>query len=103
MILSIVLLIFLILICGIRVINAIEDPKRDKPLDFVCLVGIIIFSILLGVLVTTLNDLSEHSEEVEKTKPTAIDVYKGKTSLRIVYEDSVAVDSTVIFKDENNK
>lgn len=102
MILSIVLLILLILICGIRVINAI-DPKRNKPLDFVCLVGIIIFSILLGVLVTTFNDLSEHSEEVEKTKPTAIDVYKGKTLLRIVYEDSVAVDSTVIFKDENNK
>jgi len=100
MIVTIILSILLILICGIRVIDAI-DSKRDKPLDFVCIVGIILFSILSGVLVTIHvgNNLSELKEEVEKTKPTAIDVYKGKTSLSVVYEDSVAVDSTVIFKD----
>lgn len=30
--------------------------------------------------------------------PTAMDVYQGKTTLEITYKDSVAVDSTVVFK-----
>ena len=31
-------------------------------------------------------------------KPTAMDVYKGKTTLEITYEDGVAIDSTVVWK-----
>ena len=31
-------------------------------------------------------------------KPSAMDVYQGKTTLQITYVDSVAVDSVVIFK-----
>lgn len=30
--------------------------------------------------------------------PTALDVYQGKTELRITYEDKVPVDSVVIYK-----
>lgn len=30
--------------------------------------------------------------------PTALDVYKGKTELRITYEGNTPVDSTVVFK-----
>lgn len=30
--------------------------------------------------------------------PTAIDVYRGKTTLEIAYRDSVAVDSVVVYK-----
>ena len=30
--------------------------------------------------------------------PTAMDVYQGKTTLEITYKDSVAVDSTAVFK-----
>ena len=30
--------------------------------------------------------------------PTAMDVYQGKTTLSITYEDGVPVDSTVVFK-----
>ena len=33
-------------------------------------------------------------------KPTAIDVYKGKTTLEITYKDGVPVDSIVVFKDK---
>lgn len=33
-------------------------------------------------------------------KPTAIDVYRGKTTLKITYVDSVAVDSVVVFKEQ---
>lgn len=31
-------------------------------------------------------------------KPTALDVYRGKTTLEITYRDSVAVDSVVVYK-----
>ena len=30
--------------------------------------------------------------------PSALDVYRGKTTLEITYRDSVAVDSTVVYK-----
>lgn len=32
------------------------------------------------------------------SNPTAIDVYEGKTTLKVTYKDSVAIDSTVVFK-----
>ena len=31
-------------------------------------------------------------------KPTAIDVYKGKTTLEITYKNGVPIDSTVVWK-----
>jgi len=31
--------------------------------------------------------------------PTAMDVYRGKTTLEIIYKDGVPVDSVVVFKD----
>lgn len=31
--------------------------------------------------------------------PSAMDVYRGKTTLKITYVDSVAVDSVVVFKE----
>lgn len=30
--------------------------------------------------------------------PTALDAYRGKTTLEITYRDSVAIDSTVVYK-----
>ena len=36
----------------------------------------------------------------ESFKPTAMDVYKGKTTLEITYKDGVPVDSAVVFKDK---
>ncbi len=30
--------------------------------------------------------------------PSALDVYRGKTTLEITYRDSVAIDSTVVYK-----
>lgn len=30
--------------------------------------------------------------------PTAIDVYRGETTLEITYRDSVAIDSVVVYK-----
>lgn len=31
-------------------------------------------------------------------KPTALDVYKGKTTLQITYKNKVPIDSTVVYK-----
>jgi len=36
----------------------------------------------------------------ESHKPTAMDVYKGKTTLEITYKDGVPIDSVVVFKDK---
>lgn len=36
--------------------------------------------------------------EIDKDTPTALDVYRGKTTLEITYRDSVAVDSVVVYK-----
>ena len=35
-----------------------------------------------------------------KNKPSAMDVYKGKTTLKITYKDGVPIDSVVVFKDK---
>ena len=35
---------------------------------------------------------------IESGTPTALDVYRGKTTLEITYRDSVAVDSVVVYK-----
>ena len=35
---------------------------------------------------------------IPKDTPTALDVYRGKTTLEITYRDSVAIDSTVVYK-----
>ena len=42
----------------------------------------------LGSLVSLIN----------YNEPTALDVYRGKTTLEITYRDSVAIDSTVVYK-----
>jgi hypothetical protein len=36
--------------------------------------------------------------KLENPKPAAIDVYRDKTTLEVTYRDSVAIDSTVVFK-----
>lgn len=33
-----------------------------------------------------------------ETRPTPLDVYRGRTTLQITYQDSVAIDSVVVYK-----
>ena len=35
---------------------------------------------------------------IESRNPTAIDVYRGKTTLEVTYKNGVAIDSAVVFK-----
>lgn len=48
--------------------------------------GVIISMLLLAVLVATFIDIP------------AIEVYRGNTTLKITYRDSVAIDSVVVYK-----
>lgn len=38
------------------------------------------------------------NDGVKAKHPTALDVYRGKTTLEITYRDSIAVDSVVVYK-----
>ena len=33
-------------------------------------------------------------------RPSAIDVYRGKTTLQVIYQDSIPVDSVVVYKNK---
>lgn len=35
----------------------------------------------------------------KETNPTAIDVYRGKTTLEVTYKDGVPIDTVVLFKE----
>ena len=58
------------------------------------IIGLIVGVIVAFVLVILLPPIH---------KPTALDVYQGKTTLEITYKDSVPIDTIVVFKDEFKK
>lgn len=63
-----------------------EDGGFNIGVSFVVM---LVITILVGV------DLFYEFEEI----PTAIDVYRGRTTLEITYRDSVAIDSVVVWKE----
>jgi hypothetical protein len=81
--------IILILICTII---AIYDNNKNAKFDVGIFLGIIL-SILMIVEVVLLSEI------LENPRPTAMDVYQGKTTLEYTIRDSVKIDSIVVFKD----
>ena len=53
--------------------------------------------VLLTIVFSCLALGSIHSIR-HYDEPTALDVYRGKTTLEITYRNSVAIDSTVVYK-----
>lgn len=51
-------------------------------------IGVIFTCILTLIIILVFN----------KKDPSAIDVYRGKTTLEITYKDSIPVDSIVVYK-----
>ena len=51
----------------------------------------IILGIIIGIVFITIGD---------DKFPTALDVYRDKTTLEITYRDSIAIDSVVVFKNK---
>ena len=59
-------------------------------------IGILILGTLAAICIYVA--LTYDGCPIQKNTPTALDVYRGKTTLEITYRDSVAVDSTVVYK-----
>lgn len=80
-----VLCIFILLIILFLGIYLICDANL-KTSSTCVLSAIVLLSVLTGCIMNQSN------------KPTALDVYQGKTALKISYVDGVPVDSVVLFK-----
>lgn len=73
------LIIIILIVCDF--IDFLND-RHTFPYSL----GVIISMLLLAVLVSTFIDIP------------AIEVYRGNTTLKITYRDSVAIDSVVVYK-----
>lgn len=80
-------------------VNIIRKSKYDD--DWKQFIGLflIVGSPFAGVIYHYIND----DESIRQATPQAIDVYRGKTTLQITYQDSIPVDSVVVFKDKEAK
>ena len=85
-----VILMALIMLCLILIVVAIVTDSSTlgryaaKGL-LISFIGVVVTGVTIGVC-------------TPNYEPTALDVYRGKTSLEITYRDSVAIDSTVVYK-----
>lgn len=52
--------------------------------------------VAFGVLILTATAMEASNQD----KPTAMEVYRNRTTLKITYVDSVAVDTVVVFKEQ---
>lgn len=57
------------------------------------------FSCILGIIFLCIGAINECTPK----QPTALDVYKNRTTLEITYIDSIPIDSVVVFKKEFKK
>ena len=73
--------------------NAVKDDFKWAIIFTLC------FALNITSLVLNSNKFNQN-DSIEMSKPTAKDVYDGKTTLRIVYEDSIPIDTIVVFKKE---
>ena len=85
-----VILMALMMLCLILITAAVV---MDFPtLGQHAVKGLLIFFISFVVTGVIIGVCTPNYE------PTALDVYRGKTTLEITYRDSVAIDSTVVYK-----
>lgn len=63
-----------------------EDYKLDKIFMWIFIMLLLIVSRLLLIIAINLQ------------RPSAMDVYKGKTTLEITYREGIPIDSVVVFK-----
>ena len=79
---------FILIVC-IMVYSIHKGKFEWVVLGFVAGLLLELFYILLAITCSS-----------RRIAPTAIDVYRGKTTLEIIYRDSVSVDSVVVWKEE---
>lgn len=61
-----------------------EKPEAISTI----LLMIVILMTVIGIIMVSYKPVT----------PTALDVYRGKTTLQITYKDSIPIDSVVVFK-----
>ena len=79
------MMLCLILIVAAVVTDSLTLGQYAAKGLLISFIGFAVAGVTLGIC--TLN-----------YEPTALDVYRGKTTLEITYRDSVAIDSTVVYK-----
>ena len=89
LIIIIALISTILLLLAVLIVCVVDNAKiiKSAPYEIFIIFYSFIFSFIIFILL--LFQLNE---------PTAIDVYKGKTTLEITYKDKVPVDSTVVWK-----
>ena len=80
----------LLLIGAVTLAWNVNDTASNNSAGYF---GIGLFTAILGMVGVCCIGLG-----VDDDIPTALDVYRGKTTLEITYRDSVAIDSTVVYK-----
>ena len=86
-----VFLIVLLVIIIIMTICDIKDPDTHKDsFGGGIVAGILFTSLIISICVCIIRNFDKQIEP--------IDVYRGNTTLEITYRDSVAIDSTVVWK-----
>ena len=84
------ILVALMMLCLILIVVAVVTDSSTlgqyaaKGL-LISFIGFAVAGVILGIC-------------TPNCEPTALDVYRGKTTLEITYRDSVAIDSTVVYK-----
>ena len=84
----ILILSIILLICSL--ISLIEEGTFSNK-DFMKFIMIIV--LISNVIIIFLI-------HINMSKPRAIDVYQGNTTLEIIYKNSIPIDSVVVWKDK---
>lgn len=84
-ILMALMMLCLILIVVAVIIDSSTLGRYAATGLLISFVGFVVIGVTIGVF-------------TPNYEPTALDVYRGKTTLEIIYRDSVAIDSTVVYK-----
>lgn len=74
---------------GIVLIGAIFLTREQFKTGFI----LMIIGAMLGMAGAV-----GYQVELDRDTPTALDVYRGKTTLEITYRDLIAIDTTVVYK-----
>ena len=86
-----IIIIFIMSISELVYLMECGYSKEDKFFsEGLMLLSVAVFFLLLKIAYN------------QTSKPTAMDVYQGKTTLEITYKDSIPVDSVVVWKDTKN-
>ena len=67
-----------------------------------CIVSDVHPGIYIGTFLACIGAMLIMANNYEK-EPSAMDVYKGRTTLEITYKDSIPIDSVVVFKNKEKK